>query len=201
MEPTVRGRIALLLCLSLGLAPALPALADDAAAPATGTAASATAAPAGTTVSAAADQALSPTAAGAAQAPALPDEATEAAPVAAPSGNAQEAPSTLPKDKIVLPGPAKPDAPESKYKFSNFILGFAGGALLGGVGGFLLGTSGPNGIDWAKARVVPYACAAAGGIIGGFGSLWLGAYTPEEAKPPKVEGALPPLGLQACLRF
>ena len=198
----MRGRIALLLCLSLGLSPALPLLADDSAAPASGTAASNTAAasPESSTASAPATAAAasSPTAAAV---PALPDEATEAAPVAAPTGDAKEAPSSLPKDKIVMPGPAKPDAPESKYKFSNFILGFAGGALLGGVGGFLLGTSGPNGIDWSKARVVPYACAAAGGIIGGFGSLWLGAYTPEEAKPPKVEGGLPPLGLQACLRF
>jgi hypothetical protein len=208
-EPTVRGRIALLLCLSLGLAPALPLLADPSAssgqasaAAGTGTAAtvaavSNTAASPDSAAAAATGQALSPTAA----APALPDEATEAAPVSAPTGSAQEAPSSLPKDKIVLPGPAKPDAPESRYKFSNFILGFVGGALLGGVGGFLLGTSGPNGIDWNKARVVPYACAAAGGIVGGFGSLWLGAYTPEEAKPPTVEGGLPPLGLQACLRF
>ncbi|HXB98202.1 MAG TPA: hypothetical protein VNZ54_09125 [bacterium] len=199
MELTVRGRIALLLCLSLGLSPALPLLAADPgqAQASTGTAASVSAAEAAVADTAAAN----PASGTAAAAPALPDESTEGAAVPAPSGDAKEAPATLPKDKVVVPGPAKPEAPASRYKTSNFVLGFIGGALLCGFGGFLLGTNGPHGIDWAKARTIPVACALGGGILGGFGSLWLGAYTPEEARPPQVEGGLPALGLQASLRF
>ena len=157
-EPTVRGRIALLLCLSLGLAPALPLLADPSTEFRAGFRRQGSAATASSV--SAAEAAVANTAAAAAAPPpprrALPDESTDAA-APAPAEDAKEGPSTLPKDKVVVPGEAKPvEAPESKYKFSNFILGFAGGALLGGVGGFLLGTSGPNGIDWSKARVIPY---------------------------------------------
>ncbi|HTB35389.1 MAG TPA: hypothetical protein VK842_11025 [bacterium] len=134
------------------------------------------------------------------QAPALPEDSVDSG-APAPATNATEGPSTLPKDKIVVPGPAKPVEAPSRYKFSNFALGFLGGALLCGVAGFLLGTSGPNGIDWSKARVIPAASAVGGGLVGGLGSFWLGAYTPEEARPPQVEGGLPALGLQASLRF
>jgi hypothetical protein len=189
MELTVRGRIALLLSLTMALTPALRLMADGQAAASadSGTASS---------VSAAAPAASSPTAG----APALPEDNVDAT-APAPATGATEAPSTLPKDKVVVPGPAKPVEAPSRYKAGNFILGFVGGALLAGLGGFLLGTSGPNGIDWAKARKVPVIAAAAGGVVGGVASLWLGAYTPEEARPPQVEGRAPALGLQASLRF
>jgi hypothetical protein len=204
MELTVRGRIALLLCFTVLFAPALRLMAEGQAAPApaSATASSATAAEAAVADNAAASPvsgsaALSPTA----QAPALPDEAADATAVASPSGDATEGPSALPKDKVVVPGPAKPVEAPSRYRASNFVLGFVGGALLCGLGGFLIGTNGPHGIDWAKARVIPVVSAAAGGVLGGFGSLWLGAYSPEEARPPEVEGRLPALGMQASLHF
>ena len=198
MEPTVRSRIALLLCLTLAFSPALRLLAAEDAAPAGSSATDAVAAVAHE--AAASDSGTAGTSAAPAT-PALPDDAGDAASVGAPAADAKVAPTALPKDSVVLPGPAKPDRPESKYKLSNFLLGFTGGALLCGVAGFLLGTSGPNGIDWEKARVVPVACAVGGGLLGGFASLYLGAHTPEEAKPPMVEGGLPAIGLQASLRF
>lgn len=195
--------------MTLAFAPALRLLADPstssgqasvtaAGAPATATASSVSAAEAAV-ADTAAPAAASPTAA---SAPALPDDSVDTA-APAPATGATEGPSTLPKDKVVVPGEAKPVEAPARYKASNFILGFVGGALLCGLGGFLLGTNGPNGIDWEKARTIPAICAAGGGIVGGVASLWLGAYTPEEARPPQVEGRAPApaLGLQASLHF
>jgi ABC-type uncharacterized transport system permease subunit len=80
-----------------------------------------------------------------------------------------------------------PEQPESKYKFSNFALGFLGGGLLGGAFGVL--SSGGSSSMGANAAI--YGGAAA--LVLGTTGLFLGATSPEEAKPPKVleEGALP----------
>lgn len=250
MERQVKKLIAPILSLALLLAPAMPALAADAAveaaptavsaaqatpaAPAasadaaatlSGTAETAAAAPVSATaatagqatpVSAAAQAVATPVAASptAAADPNVPEavDASQPPPPMLPSGltataTAQEPESVtetaepgLPTEVLAKPGEAKPDEPHVRYKFSNFALGFLGGALLGSAAGVLFNSSGEGSSMGANAAIY----GGIGGLVFGTAGLFLGATTPEEAKPPKVdEGAARPgwPGVQVALRF
>jgi len=155
-----------------------PATPVDAAAPAAAPAAPAPAAPADAAAPAA-------TAAPAADAPPLPDvqsPAGQAAPAAQDAGG-----QVQPQDAFPKPGEPQAEVRQSKYKFSNFLLGFLGGALLGAAYGILSDSSGK-----AASRNESTAIYGVGvGLAFGTLSLVFGATTPEEAKPPRVEGRIP----------
>ena len=193
----MRKRIAMTLALSLLLAPALPLLADPSTGsgqapstgsgqvPSTGSGQDAVAVPAAT----------SPTAQAAPGpvdgAPALPDAAAQDV-SATPSADVKAAPVEVPKDVLVQPGQAKADVQPSRFQTGNFILGFLGGALLGGAAGVLLLSTDSNGVlDQDKLKVMLPLGLVGGGLIGGTVSLLLGATSPQEAQPPKVEGRRP----------
>lgn len=93
------------------------------------------------------------------------------------------------------PGEPVPEEKPSRYKLSNFLLGFLGGALLGGAYG-VLSSGGKEGSTMGQNAAI-YGGGAA--LTLGLAGLFLGATTPEEAKPPRVEGALP--GAALALRF
>lgn len=195
-------KTSLLLVLALLFAPVLPAFADDAPTPSTPAASSeAAAAPLSSSAQApAAAIPLSPAAEavvkrpGDTDAPDLPEVKEGDVPAEAPVAVTGTAEVEVPKDEIAIPGKAKPDVPESKYKWSNFTLGFLGGAVVGSAAGILFMSRGDDGsFDADKAKVVAPVVGAAAGLVFGLAALWLGATTPEEAKPPKVESALPPL--------
>jgi len=145
----------------------------------------------------AADEAVPSTpTAQAAGAPALPDVQTEEK--AAPEVTGAQAAPAVPQDALPQPGAAKPEAKPGKFKMTNFLLGFLGGALLGGAYGILSDDSGNPKTRDAMAGVD----AAIGGISLGTLSLLLGATTPEEVKPPRVEGRRPGVpGVQLTLLF
>jgi hypothetical protein len=176
------------LVLALALAPALPALADEAAA------ASPTAqATAGASPAAAAPAAASPTAA-VPDLPAVKDDA--AAPDTGTAATVTD--TTAPKETLVAPGAAKPETVESPG-LKNFVIGFLGGAVVGAAGGYLFLSQGDDGhFDSNKAAVAVPASAVGLGLGFGLVSYLLGSTTPEEAKPPKVESLAPlaPAGLQ-----
>jgi hypothetical protein len=201
----MRRLSALIAILSLILAPAL-VLADEAVAlsptasassPDTGGNAAAAAQVSADAKSAAASKAQADAQSQAVPAPELPDSGgleNE------PAGNLKAtAPAevNVPKEdpSKQAPGKAVVEAPPSKYKLSNFILGFVGGALLGGAYG-VLGTKDGGNIG-ANAAIYGGAAALALGTIG----LFLGATTPEEAKPPRVDSALPIPTLILAARF
>lgn len=158
--------------------------------------------------------ALAPWAAGAAAPAAAPSPAAEAEPVeAAPPPLPQEqaldpdqplpaaAPAEVatPKEDPakLAPGAPRPQAPPSRYRFSNFALGFLGGALMGGAYGVLSSGGRPN--DAMALNAALYAGGT--GLVLGFAGLLLGATTPEEPRPPAV-GAWPPgPRLALALRF
>lgn len=208
----LRRWTALFLALSLLLSPAL-VLADAAATPGPDKAAvdKAAAAQAAADKAAAAEkakadleaakakaaasgQASAKTAQAEPEAPALPDADGSAAISETPSAEvetAKDAEVGVPKEdpSKVAPGKAIPEAKATKYHFSNFALGFLGGALLGGAYGVLSSGGKESSVMATNAAIYGGAAAAVLGIAG----LLLGATTPEEAKPPKVgdESALP----------
>jgi hypothetical protein len=101
------------------------------------------------------------------------------------------------QNAIPAPGKAQEEIAPSPFKFTNFLYGFLGGALVGASYGVLFDTSGKNNVRNIKAGLY--------GLLGGtaFGtlSLFLGATTPETAKPPQVgSGRLIP-DLQLAYRF
>jgi hypothetical protein len=102
-----------------------------------------------------------------------------------PDLNAIEAKTPTPSPSPT-PEPPKPRprVKESPYKLSNFLLGFAGGAVLGGAYGILSDNSGKEGVRNAMGAIY----AAIGGAGFGTVALLLGATTPPEAAPPQVEG-------------
>jgi hypothetical protein len=175
------------LVLALALAPALPALADEAAA------ASPTAQATVDASAAAAPAAASPTAA-VPDLPAVKDDA------AAPDTGtaATETDTTAPKETLVAPGAAKPEVADSPG-LKNFVIGFLGGAVVGAAGGYLFLSQGDDGhFDSNKAAVAVPASAVVLGLGFGLVSYLLGSTTPEEAKPPKVDSLAPlaPAGQQ-----
>jgi uncharacterized protein YcfJ len=148
---------------------------------------------------AAAPAALSGTAA--ADAPALP-EATAADVTITPSTDAVAAPVEVPKEVLATPGKAKAEEPVSRFRTGNFILGFIGGALLGGAAGVLFfSQDASGGIDQDKLKVAATAGVLGGGLLGGTVAVMLGATTPEEARPPQVEGRRPTPMLVASVKF
>lgn len=182
----MRQKIAILLALTLLVAPAVPVLADV-----TPTAASAPSSETNTPEAVTPDQPKPPV---------LPEAVSGTAVEAAPQAVTTSAEPTVPSDVLAKPGDAKPEEKPSRFKFGNFALGFLGGALLGGAAGVLF--SGGQGSD----SMVTHAALYGGGAGLGLGllALLLGSTTPEEAKPPKVdEGSLRPgfPGVQVALRF
>ena len=181
----MRKRIAMTLALSLLLGPALPLLAEDAAAPLSSTAAAPAPDP---------------------NAPALPESsaAQDLSPTAAPSTEVKAAPVEVPKDVLAQPVQAKAEEKPARFRLGNFVLGFLGGALLGGAAGVLFGSTDSTGaLSQDKLKVMLPLGLVGGGLLGGTLSLLLGATTPEEARPPKVESRRPgatPL-LVASLHF
>lgn len=135
-------------------------------------------------------------AAGAGVPPALPDELNETAPAEAPT-EAPAAEPGLPSEAFkALEQPVVEEAP-SKFKISNFLLGFLGGALLGSAAGVLVG----GGRDGAAMGAAAALYGAIGGLAGGGLALLLGATTPEEARPPRVESGLPRGAVVLAWRF
>ena len=134
-------------------------------------------------------------------APALPVEGTV---VPAPSGEIAPA-ATLKAQVQSLPtdGPGttlrpKNEAP-SRYTATNFLLGFAGGALFGCAWGLM---SDSSGVAATRTREGVVDALIGGAFCGGI-SLWFGASGPEEARPPQV-GALPRTkvpGLALAMKF
>ena len=177
----MRKRISMTLALALLLAPALPLLAEDAA-------------PAAVSPAAQAVPAADP------NAPALPD--TTAPQDVSVTADVKAAPVEVPKDVLAQPGRARPDDKPSRFSLGNFVLGFIGGAILGGAAGvLLLSDDGSGGIDQSKLRLMLPLGLVGGGLVGGTISLMRGATTPEEARPPKVEGRRPTPLLVASVRF
>lgn len=158
-------------------------------------------------------EALSPTA----EAAASPEPSPSPSPSPAPEG---EQPPTLPESldggavpadgalsgtaEVATPAedPAKlapaepvPEEKPSRFKLGNFLLGFLGGALLGGAYGVLSSGGKESSVMGQNAAIYGGGAALTLGLAG----LFLGATTPEEAKPPRVDGALP--GAALALRF
>jgi hypothetical protein len=128
----------------------------------------------------------------------LPAEALEAAP---PPSEGSGAAVATPREDPAAIAPGKPvaEAKPSRFRFGNFVLGFLGGALLGGAYGVL--SSGGQ-----ESQVMAQNAAIYGGGAGlalGVAGLFLGATTPEAAKPPQIEAWARPLpgGLELALRF
>lgn len=191
----VHRSLPLLLAAALISAPAMPLLAEETAAPAptpvATTAAADAGAPAAAAAASGAPEALSTTAS---DAPDLPEVKEGAVPAEAPEAVSGTAEPDVPQDIIATPGKAKPDVPESPYKWGNFALGFLGGAAIGGAAGVLFLSKGDDGnFDSEKAKVMGPAVGAGAGLVFGLAALFLGTTTPEEAKPPKVESQSPPL--------
>lgn len=202
--------LAMALVAALLSAPALPLLAEDAAVGVTPQASVAATAPvAAAPLSPAAEAAVkSPDAT---DAPELPDVKEGDVPDTVPEAVTATTEVEVPKEDIVVPGAAKPDEPEPKYKWTNFALGFLGGAVVGSAAGILFLSKGDDGsFDADKAKTVAPLVGAGTGLVFGLAALFLGSTTPEAAKPPKVESNLPPLpkrldvadlGLRLDLRF
>lgn len=167
-----------ILSLSLVLGPAF-CLHAEAEAVSPSAQAGAASAPAGVTRDA---DALSSTAS---TPPALPDAALDG-----PAPDAKPAPADLgvPKDSIVAPKAAVPEAKPARFHFGDFALGFLGGALIGGAYGVLSSGGQPQSTMTQNAAID----GGAGGVVLGLLGLLLGATTPPPAKPPQVdEGARP----------
>jgi hypothetical protein len=197
------------LAAALLVAPTAAALADDAAtaltpsaAAATGTAAALApalqSAAAPTSPSAASTANSSPaalTVTGTASAP-VPDSSTAAA------DDSDQAPLPLPVIKENAASTESRSAsvqPEaaSPFKWSNFWLGFVGGALVGGTYGILFDTTG-------KAQTRNTETGLYGGIGAlGFGTIamLLGGTTPQAVAPPQTLLRRPMTGVQVAFRF
>lgn len=123
-------------------------------------------------------------------APALPDVQV---------GGQQPAQAAEPVEQNAIPAPGKVQAEPapSPYKFTNFLYGFLGGALVGVSYGILTDTSGQNNVRNIKAGLY----GVLGGSVFGTLSLCLGATTPEPVKPPQVGRGRPVPGLQLAYRF
>ncbi len=185
--------LALILSGALLLAPALPALgADDAPAakPADSTAADAKPAPAPAAKNAASD---------------LPDVKDDGSIGASPEDVTGTSAPEVPKDVLAVPGKPKADEPEARFKTKNFVLGFLGGAAVGAAAGVLfLSRDANNNFDPSRAQVMVPVSGAVGGLALGLVAMLLGATTPEEAKPPKVDSLAPlapAAGVQAGLNL
>ena len=137
------------------------------------------------------------------------EEAAPELPVAVDAKDTDTAPAVDAKAKADVETPqGEPEAKTETVKvltekpkrflWGNFFLGAAGGALLGGVVGFLGFTQSEKtgGIDYNKARVVVPLATAGGALVGGVLSVLLGATTPPPATPPDMSRAYEP-GLQA----
>jgi hypothetical protein len=173
--------IALTLCGALLLAPALPVLAAE------DKAAAAQPAPAAPAAVAAKDAA-----------PDLPDTKDSGDVKDSPEDVTGTAEPEVPKEALAVPGKVKPDEPEARFKAKNFLLGFLGGAAVGAAAGILFfSRDADNGLDTERAKVVVPVAAGVGGLGFGLVAMLLGATTPEEAKPPKVESLAPAAGVQA----
>lgn len=183
----MKKTLAMTLVLALVLAPALPLLAEEKA-PETKPAPSASS---GQATDAKADD----TKTEAKDAPDLPEAKDDGISATEPEDVTQTAEPEVPKETLATPGKEKPETPEPRYKMGNFVLGFLGGALLGGAAGILFFSNGDKGFDQDKAKVMGPAVGVGAGLALGLVALLLGATTPEEAKPPKVEkeSLLPPL--------
>ncbi|MGH7441494.1 MAG: hypothetical protein ACREKE_02345 [bacterium] len=94
------------------------------------------------------------------------------------------------------PGRARVEAPESPFKFKNFLYGFVAGALVGVAYGILSDTSGKNKVQNVEAIVY----GLGGGLVFGGISLGLGATTPPPPRPPR-QASLPMPGVTLACRF
>jgi hypothetical protein len=182
--------LALTLSGALCVAPALPLLADEQA-PAPAPAAAA-ATPDATSKAPDAQATVK------SDAPDLPDAKADAS--QAPEDVTGTAEPEVPKEDLATPGKERMDVPESRFKTRNFVLGFLGGAAVGAAAGVLVFSNGANnGYDPNLGKVNVPVAALVGGLGGGLVAMLLGATTPEEAKPPKVEGQAPAQGVLAGL--
>ncbi len=134
--------------------------------------------------------------------PSLPVDASgQPLPVEEPADPAKAAQVDVPKEDPASIAPGKPvaEAKPGRFRFGNFALAFAGGALLGGAYGVLAS----GGKDSAAMAQNAGIYAGAAGLVLGTAGLFLGATSPEEAKPPQVEAwLLPrPAGAELALRF